>query len=60
MITIGRVRGKFTNVNLLGGGTLNFDLVIEGKTRKEELEQKLLEGASAGFGDGDIIDFFVG
>jgi hypothetical protein len=60
MITIGRVRGKFTNVNLLGGGTLNYDLFSEGKTRKEELELKLLEGASAGFGDSMPIDFVVG
>lgn len=60
MITIGRVRGKFTNVNLLGGGTLNYDLFSEGTARKEELERKLLEGASAGFGDSDPIPFVVG
>ena len=60
MITIGRVRGKFSNVSLLGGGSLNYDLVSEGLTKKESLEQKLLEGASAGFGDANPIDFFVG
>ena len=60
MITIGRVRGKFSNVSLLGGGSLNYDLVSEGLTKKESLEQKLLEGASAGFGDANPIEFFVG
>ena len=60
MITIGRIRGKFTNVNLLGGGTLNYDMLNEGTTRKESLELKLLEGASPGFGDTDPITFIVG
>jgi len=60
MITIGRVRGKFSNVSLLGGGSLNYDLVSEGLTKKESLEQKLLEGAAAGFGDANPIEFFVG
>ncbi len=60
MITIGRVRGKFSNVSLLGGGSLNYDLVSEGSAKKESLEQKLLEGAAAGFGDANPIEFFVG
>jgi len=60
MITIGRVRGKFGNVALLGGGSLNYDMITEGNERKKELEEKLLNGASAGFGDSDPIQFFVG
>ena len=60
MITIGRVRGKFGSVNLLGGGALNADMLGEGSTKKAELEQKLLEGASPGMGDNDPTLFFVG
>mgnify|MGYP003630943573 FL=1 len=60
MITIGRVRGKFGSVSLLGGGALNADMLGEGSTRKAELEQKLLEGASPGMGDNDPVLFFVG
>ncbi len=60
MITIGRVRGKFGNVSLLGGGALNYDLLQDGQSRKVELEAKLLEGASPGFGDGDPALFIVG
>jgi len=59
-IVIGRVRGRFTGVALLGGGTLNADLLQEGLTEKKELEQMLLTGASAGFGDADPPMFFVG
>ncbi len=60
MITIGRVRGKFGSVNLLGGGALNSDMLSEGTTKKAELEQKLLEGASPGMGDNDPALFIVG
>jgi|TARA_R110002020_G_scaffold448375_1_gene661170 hypothetical protein len=60
MITIGRVRGKFGNVSLLGGGALNYDMLQEGIQRKAELEGKLLEGASPGFGDTDPTLFIVG
>jgi len=58
-ITIGRVRGKFTGVGLLGGGSLNADLLQEGLSEKKELEQMLLTGASAGMGDADPPCFFV-
>ena len=60
MITIGRVRGKFGNVSLLGGGALNYDILNEGMDKKRELEGKLLEGASPGLGDTDPTLFFVG
>lgn len=59
-ITIGRVRSKFTNVSLLGGGTLNYDLLAEGKAEKEQLETKLMTGSTPGFGDADPAMFFVG
>ncbi len=59
-IVIGRVRGKFGNVNLLGGGALNYDMLQEGLTRKAELEGKLLEGSAPGLGDSDPPMFFVG
>jgi hypothetical protein len=60
MITIGRVRGKFGNVSLLGGGALNYDILTEGMEKKTELETKLLEGASPGLGDTDPPLFIVG
>jgi len=59
-ITIGRVRSKFTGVTLLGSGTLNYDLLAEGLQDKKDLEERLLTGASAGFGDADPPIFFVG
>lgn len=60
-ICIGRVRGKFGSVALLGGGSLNYnDILQEGLTEKKELEQLLFSGASPGFGDADPVCFFVG
>lgn len=59
-ISVGRVRGKFGQVALLGGGSLNYDLLEEGRTEKAELEKQLYEGASPGFGDNDPVMFFVG
>ena len=59
-ITIGRVRGKFGNVQLLGGGALNYDMLSEGLERKKELEAELLTGASPGLGDTDPPMFFIG
>lgn len=59
-IVIGRVRGKFTGVSLLGVGSLNTDLLNEGLTEKKELETMLLTGATPGFGDTDPPMFFVG
>ena len=60
MITIGRVRGKFGNVQLLGGGALNYDMLNEGLEKKAELESKLFEGSSPGFGDTEPPMFFIG
>ena len=60
MIVIGRVRGKFGNVALLGGGALNYDMIEKGEARKAELEEKLFSGSAPGFGDADPPMFFVG
>lgn len=58
MITLGYVRGKFSGVNLLGGGSLNYsDLLSEGTQRKKDLELRLMEGNQ---GDNDPAMFFVG
>jgi hypothetical protein len=60
-IAIGNVRGKITNVQLFGGGVINYnDLLSQGLKEKETLEEKLYTGASAGFGDSDPIMFFMG
>lgn len=59
-ITIGRIRGKYANTALFGGGTLNYsELLAEGLTEKEKLETALYEG-TAGLGDGAPPMFFVG
>jgi len=59
-ITIGRIRGKFGQVALLGGGSLNADLLNEGREEKAALEKMLLEGASTGFGDAYPPIFMIG
>jgi hypothetical protein len=60
-IAIGNIRGKFTNVSLFGGGTINYNNLLEqGIREKETLEKQLYEGATPGFGDSDPPMFFVG
>ena len=58
-INIGRVRGKFENVPLFGGGQLSKDLLAEGLEEKKYLEEKLFESAP-GFGDAAPPMFFIG
>lgn len=58
-IGIGRVRGKFTGTNLMGGGSLNMDVLQEGLQEKEKLETQLYEG-TPGLGDADPPMFFLG
>ena len=60
MITVGRVRSKFTGIALLGNGSLNYDLLAEGTSKKKELEDMLTTGASAGYGDADPPMFAIG
>ena len=53
----GRILTKINGVNLLGGGTLNGELVLnEGVADKERLETMLIEG---GYGDVAPIMMFV-
>jgi hypothetical protein len=59
-ISVGNVRGKYTGTTLFGGGTINIDLLAQGLAEKEKLEDKLLNGASPGFGDAEPPMFFVG
>jgi len=59
-INIGQIRGKYNNMNLLGGGTLNFnDILSQGLEEKKALEEKLYTGAP-GLGDVAPPQFFVG
>lgn len=57
-IVIGRVRGKFQGVTLLGGGSFNYDLLEEGRQEKEALEKELKEGSAPGW-DSDPCIFIV-
>jgi hypothetical protein len=60
-ISIGNIRGKYGNTALFGGGSINYnDLLTQGLEEKANLEAKLFEGASPGFGDADPPMFFVG
>lgn len=58
-IVIGRVRGKFQGVSLLGGGSFNYDLLQEGRDEKAQLEKELKEGATPGW-DTEPAMFFIG
>jgi hypothetical protein len=60
-ITLGNNRGKYQNVTMFGGGSINFnDILSQGIEEKNALEEKLFTGASPGFGDADPPMFFVG
>jgi hypothetical protein len=58
-ITVGMVRGKFSNVNLFGGQVFTNDLMQQGLTEKEKLETQLFNNAAA-FGDAPPAIFCVG
>ena len=59
-IGLGRVRDKYAGTNLFGGGSLNYqDVLQEGLTEKEKLETQLFEG-TPGFGDAGVSNFFIG
>ena len=59
-ITVANVRGKYGNVSLFGGGSLNSaDLMSQGLADKEKLETAIYEGAP-GLGDAAPPLFFVG
>lgn len=59
-IAVANIRGKYGNVTLFGGGTLNStDLMSQGLAEKEKLETAMYEGAP-GLGDAEPPMFFVG
>lgn len=56
-ITIGNIRGKFTQVSMFGGGTINYnDLLSQGLEEKKQLEEEIM------FKHGEVSpnQFFVG
>lgn len=60
-MAVANIRGKYGNVTLFGGGSLNSsDLMTQGLTEKAALEEQLLVGAAPGQGDSDPALFFVG
>ena len=60
-ITVSNIRGKYGSVTLFGGGSINStDLMTQGLSEKDKLEEQLLTGASPGQGDADPTTFFVG
>jgi hypothetical protein len=60
-ISLGNIRGKYQNVQMFGGGSINFnDILAQGLEEKRNLEAQLFSGASPGFGDADPPMFFVG
>lgn len=60
-IVVGNNRGKYTNMQLFGGGSINFnDILSQGLEEKKALEDRLYSGASPGLGDAEPVDFFVG
>lgn len=59
-ITLGRIRGKYANTALFGGGVVNYqELLAEGSAERDMLEEGLYTGA-AGLGDASPPKFFVG
>lgn len=59
-INLGRVRGKYSNVQLFGGGVLNYDMLQEGREEKAKLEEELYTGASPGLSDAEPPLFLIG
>ena len=57
-INVGMARGKFSGIQLFGGQVFSTDLLQQGLTEKEKLEQQLFTSA-AGYGDSDPVMFFV-
>jgi len=60
-MAVANIRGKYGNVTLFGGGSLNSsDLMTQGLAEKEKLEEQLMTGSAPGQGDADPPLFFVG
>ena len=60
-MAVANIRGKYGNVTLFGGGSLNStDLMTQGLAERDKLEHQLMTGAAPGQGDADPTLFFVG
>lgn len=56
-IAIGNIRGKFQNIQLFGGGTINYnDLLSQGLEEKKQLEEELMQG----YGEVTPARFWIG
>ena len=58
-ISVGYVRGKFGTVPVFGGQLFSQDIMTQGQSEKDKLEQQLFTN-SGGFGDSDPVSFFIG
>ncbi len=58
-ITLGTVRGKFGSTQAFGGQIFSQDMMQQGITERDALEQQLYT-TSAGLGDADPVSFFIG
>jgi hypothetical protein len=58
-INVGLVRGKLGSTSVLGGQIFSQDLIQQGITERDALEQQLYT-TSAGLGDSDPVTFFIG
>lgn len=59
-IAVATVRGKYSNTNLFGNGTISYnDMMTQGLAERDKLEKMLYEGAP-GLGDAAPPSFFVG
>lgn len=57
MVQVGNIRGKFGQVSLMGGGSIQYNEILnEGVKMKEKLEQELQDK----FGESQPLGFFVG
>jgi len=60
-MAVANIRGKYGNVTLFGGGSLNSsEFMSQGLSEKAALEEQLMTGAAPGQGDADPPLFFVG
>jgi hypothetical protein len=60
-MAVANIRGKYGNVTLFGGGSLNSsEFMSQGLSEKAALEEQLMTGAAPGQGDADPSLFFVG
>ena len=60
-IAVANIRGKYGNVTLFGGGSLNSsEFMSQGISEKAALEEQLMTGAAPGQGDADPALFIVG